>query len=942
MERRGVFCEIDAVKSHAAARRRGAVLGLAILLAGAPALRAQAVKSDPEVAAGWVAFDNGNNAAALAAWRAAAARGIGAAHFGLGVLYLNGAGVKADEAEARRMFERGAAKDDPESLLALGEMAMQGQGGPTDVERAVQFLNRAASAAPVGSRMAERAQDLLTSIDLLDAGSAARMSDLKEKENAANDTRPGAEDFRAGNQAYESSDFARAVTALKRAASQGHPRAFWLLGIIYEGGRGVPQDRAEARRLFAAGAAKGDPGAMLLLAHAWHNGRGGPEDPAQAKFWFQKTSEHPDASRVDRKEAAQVLSQLSDVTAVVSPRALESPKLLALTTPAAPAAPAAPATTVVSAVPPVALAAQVTAPTKVATAATTVELEPPSLEAGSDGKQYLPIFDPKRAPWSIERVWRQQLAAAESMPTPTNGRELAVVAYVKAVEAAPLTPKEKQALIRARVDELALLDFYTLSLVDVAFLRENRHDFMAQYLTPAQRADVERVRASFVAARRDGKKADFAGFPYGTGWAAPDLAAASRAQQAGDEAQRVRALRGAAAKGSPEAMRLLAECYREGKGVAADPELALRWTHWAATKEHIPALRQLADYREKGIGLPADAVQARFWQSKARDALPPVKSRPRVSLKAESHDFAAYLACTWEVTLRFNGGRTLNTHYRFARSGTGFVVHYDERSDKPGTSSVGTTERQYSTYDARTYKVLNFDFGGRRFEGHLDGGSLRGSFPTGTWSGNRRIDLDYADLADAALRDGRHEDAIHYYTEAIAVRRFDRHFERRSAIYYALTDYEPAIADLDVVLSIDGKNEIGLVNRSLAHNGAGNYEAAIADATRVLALQPKDNVRRLAVHTRAQAHFRAGKTREAADDFAESRRLDPQRPQSREELLATMQLTNQAINESFNKMAEHTAKLNADLKKANEPFKNHPLPATESKSPPAAAPKSPP
>jgi TPR repeat protein len=729
----------------------------------------------------------------------------------------------------------------------------------------------------------------------------------KEAEELARDTRPGAADFRAGKQAHETSNFPQAAAALKRAAEHGYPRAFWLLGILYEGGYDVPRDPAEARRLFAAGAARGDPGSMVMLGTSWWSGRGGPDDPAQAKLWLQRAQAHPAAWQSDRAQAAEALSGLNDVIAATVARSVEAPKSLGSPTSA-------------GSTPPTPKSAGATPPVT-AHAAAPVEnaFEPTVFNIGPGGKMIVPALMPaQRAPWSIERAWRQALAAAVSAPSPSYRRGTALVAYINAVEGSTLPPEKKQTLIRARVDELALIDFYALSEADAAFLADQRSDFTTRHLSAAQRRDLDRMRAAR-RATASAKQPDFAGFPHGTGWAAAELATAASAQQAGEDARRVQALRSAAAKGSPEAMRLLAESYRHGKGVPADPLLALRWMHSAAMRHHIPALQQLGDYCEQGVGLPAaDPVQARNWRSAARAAVPPVVSRPRVSLKADRQNFTAYLSGTWEATLRPANGRTMTTRFRFVPTGSSFVLHIDEDTPKPISCNVWLTERQYASYDPRTYKVLNFDFQGRRFEGNLNGGALEGRFPTGTWSANRREDLDYAKLADAAHQERRIEDAIHYYTQAIAWKQTVHHLQRRSAMYYELTDYEPAIADLDAALALDSRDEVSLVNRALAHYAAENHEAAIADATRVLAMTAKNDARALAVRTRALAHYKVGKLREAMDDFAEARKLNPNQPQTREEMLAGVLFANQAINEAHGKMTEGMAKLADDLKKVNE------------------------
>jgi uncharacterized protein len=58
----------------------------------------------------------------------------------------------------------------------------------------------------------------------------------------------------------------------------------------YLRGDGVPQDNAEAFRLFQNAAAKGHTGARIKLAYMYADGLGTPKDPEAAYAWTTSTS----------------------------------------------------------------------------------------------------------------------------------------------------------------------------------------------------------------------------------------------------------------------------------------------------------------------------------------------------------------------------------------------------------------------------------------------------------------------------------------------------------------------------------------------------------------------------------------------------------------------------------------------------------------------------
>lgn len=131
--------------------------------------------------------DANNYPAAAAAFRAAAALGNLNGMRSLGILYMNGQGVKLDFDESRKWFQRALAFDHPQAAADL---------------RALE--------------------------------NKARLFDVGQKELAA------------ARAAREAGDPAATITSLKQAAAKGSTEARFELGVAHEKGEGVPRDLAIA------------------------------------------------------------------------------------------------------------------------------------------------------------------------------------------------------------------------------------------------------------------------------------------------------------------------------------------------------------------------------------------------------------------------------------------------------------------------------------------------------------------------------------------------------------------------------------------------------------------------------------------------------------------------------------------------------------------------
>lgn len=92
------------------------------------------------------------------------------------------------------------------------------------------------------------------------------------------------EDYRA-DKAYTHGDYSKSVKELRALAEYGQARAQYDLGLMYDQGKGVPQNNKEAMRWYYLAAEQGDARAQYNLGLMHANGQGVPQNYSEAYFW---------------------------------------------------------------------------------------------------------------------------------------------------------------------------------------------------------------------------------------------------------------------------------------------------------------------------------------------------------------------------------------------------------------------------------------------------------------------------------------------------------------------------------------------------------------------------------------------------------------------------------------------------------------------------------
>src|SRR5262249_32213372 len=100
--------------------------------------------------------------------------------------------------------------------------------------------------------------------------------------------------FGAGDEgvsAYNSGNYELALKELHPMAEAGDSRAQWVVGVMYDQGRGIGRDRAQAAQWYRRSAEQGNARAQTSLGYLYQIGQGVPQDRRLAVQWFQKAAD---------------------------------------------------------------------------------------------------------------------------------------------------------------------------------------------------------------------------------------------------------------------------------------------------------------------------------------------------------------------------------------------------------------------------------------------------------------------------------------------------------------------------------------------------------------------------------------------------------------------------------------------------------------------------
>lgn len=91
--------------------------------------------------------------------------------------------------------------------------------------------------------------------------------------------------------AHERGDYATAFRLMKPLAENGDVKAQHNLGVMYDYGRGRPQDSTNALKWYRSAAEHGFPESQHNLGHMYYQGQGVPQNYAEAAKWYRRAAD---------------------------------------------------------------------------------------------------------------------------------------------------------------------------------------------------------------------------------------------------------------------------------------------------------------------------------------------------------------------------------------------------------------------------------------------------------------------------------------------------------------------------------------------------------------------------------------------------------------------------------------------------------------------------
>ncbi|TAK62727.1 J domain-containing protein [Methylobacter sp.] len=100
--------------------------------------------------------------------------------------------------------------------------------------------------------------------------------------------------------AYDLNDqgrYAEAFSLYQQLADQGHAKAQFNLGVMYDLGQHVAQNYAQAVSWYSKAAEQGNSNAQYNLALKYQNGQGVMKDDTKAAYWYRRAAEEGNAKK---------------------------------------------------------------------------------------------------------------------------------------------------------------------------------------------------------------------------------------------------------------------------------------------------------------------------------------------------------------------------------------------------------------------------------------------------------------------------------------------------------------------------------------------------------------------------------------------------------------------------------------------------------------------
>jgi len=133
--------------------------------------------------------------------------------------------------------------------------------------------------------------------------------------------------------------------------------------------------------------------------------------------------------------------------------------------------------------------------------------------------------------------------------------------------------------------------------------------------------------------------------------------------------------------------------------------------------------------------------------------------------------------------------------------------------------------------------------------------------------------IAHGSLGIALFKEGKTEDAIHHFNQAILIRPdYYKPYDSRGVAYDKLGQYEQAIADFNEAIRLNPEYAASYNNRGAVYDKSGRYEKAIEEYNTAIRLKPEYAD---AYNNKGLVFVRLGQNQKAIEDFSKAISLNP-------------------------------------------------------------------
>lgn len=228
-------------------------------------------------------------------FRKAAEQGDVLALLSIGVMYLKGWGCEQDSNEAVKWIRKAVQQDDPGAQYSLGKLYENGCGVEKNLDEAKNWYRKAAEQ---GNLMAQKALEKMSKANptqqFFDAYNSKMYTDAAKLIKSI-DCSNAEVQFDLGYM-YEygkgvTKDYAEALKWYRKSSDQDLAAAQFNLGTMYAEGKGVAKDMTEAVRWYSRAAKQGYAAAPNNLGLAYQHGDGIEKNDFLGVLWYRKAAD---------------------------------------------------------------------------------------------------------------------------------------------------------------------------------------------------------------------------------------------------------------------------------------------------------------------------------------------------------------------------------------------------------------------------------------------------------------------------------------------------------------------------------------------------------------------------------------------------------------------------------------------------------------------------